>query len=272
MSLDQLEMENNLKKSTPKKTASKKVVTIPATKTVGAALDTALQKGKAKELPKPDFAAAVQADKLDRKTLDVVADLLSDDAAKRERARASAKAMEPGSGKRKKADFSMMDSIRGKTEPAPGDMTREVFDAIVTADTDTVTGQIQKSAAAGNAEAIVARLSNRKKAEGGSPAEPAPKNTDLAIHVNKTGRVCFGKVAAARLDGYKYMVITVDGQTITFVPHSKPREGAVNIGDASGRPYVSATKLLKQVGFDGSKPLDLIATPVGDAGLQVKVG
>jgi hypothetical protein len=69
-----------------------------------------------------------------------------------------------------------------------------------------------------------------------------------------------------------YMVMTADGQKVRMQAHEKQVEGAVYINRASGRPYVSATKLLKSTGaFDGTKALDLVAAPYNSHGFDFKV-
>jgi hypothetical protein len=41
-----------------------------------------------------------------------------------------------------------------------------------------------------------------------------PPETALPIHINKTGRLCFGKDAAARPGDAKYLCVAIDGETV----------------------------------------------------------
>jgi hypothetical protein len=106
---------------------------------------------------------------------------------------------------------------------------------------------------------------------------PAPAKDTLAIHVNKTGRVCFAKDAAARLAAFfgesqsRYCLLAIDGGIVRLEPSKKQADGALPVRDASGRPYVSATKQFKPLGFDGSRPYDIEAKPYGAAGFEFRL-
>jgi hypothetical protein len=93
----------------------------------------------------------------------------------------------------------------------------------------------------------------------------------LAIHINKTGRVCFGKDAAARLGEAKYLSVAIDGETIRLDTLDNVQEGALTVRDANGRPYVSAACQLKQFGFDGSRSYNIEAKPYGKAGFEFEL-
>jgi hypothetical protein len=106
------------------------------------------------------------------------------------------------------------------------------------------------------------------KAESKPKSAPKAAPNALDIHINKTGRVCFSKTAADRLGEAKYVAITIDKRTVRFEPLAKEREGAVPVRDGGGRPYISATKQLKTLGFDGSKPYDIEAKPLNAHGFE----
>ena len=103
----------------------------------------------------------------------------------------------------------------------------------------------------------------------GKTAKPA--STALDIHINKTGRVCFGKNAAARIGDLGFMTMTIDGKTVRLLATAKQADGSLLVRRANGRPYVSATKLLKTTGFDGKKALDITAAPFNSHGFDFKV-
>ena len=109
------------------------------------------------------------------------------------------------------------------------------------------------------------------KAEKSSKAEKKPASTELAIHINKTGRVCFGKAAAARIGDMAHMLITIEGKQVRMVAQAKATEATTDIRRAGKRPYVSATKLLKTTGFDGTRALDIVAAPFNSHGFEFKV-
>jgi outer membrane biosynthesis protein TonB len=102
-------------------------------------------------------------------------------------------------------------------------------------------------------------------------AAPKPKATEFAIHINKTGRVCFGKDAAERLGDSPFCTLKIDGKIVRLEPVKKEVEGAIPVRDASGRPYISATKQFKPLGFDGSRPYDIEAKPYGNAGFEFRL-
>jgi hypothetical protein len=103
-------------------------------------------------------------------------------------------------------------------------------------------------------------------------AKPAEAKADtMAIHVNKTGRVCFGKDAAARLGDAKYCAMATDKGMVRLTPTNKATPDALPIRKASGRPYISATKQFKPLGFDGSRAIDIEAKPYGNAGFEFRL-
>ena len=68
------------------------------------------------------------------------------------------------------------------------------------------------------------------------------------------------------------MTITADGTLVRMKAQEKTSEGAIYIKRASGRPYVSATKILKATGkFDGTRALDLVASPYNSHGFYIQV-
>ncbi len=99
-------------------------------------------------------------------------------------------------------------------------------------------------------------------------AKDSPKAAlALAIHINKTGRVCFAKAAAARLGDAPYCTVSIEGKIVRLEP-TKKADGALPVRDASGRPYISATRQFKPLGFDGSRPYDIEAKAFGTAGFE----
>jgi hypothetical protein len=116
----------------------------------------------------------------------------------------------------------------------------------------------------------------KKAAKKAAPkAEPKAKKADkadtFAIHINKTGRVCFGRDAAVRLGEAAYLTITIEGKTIRFSAAKAEGENTVPVRDANGRPYVSCTKQFKPLGFDGSEAIDIEAKPYGNAGFEFRL-
>jgi hypothetical protein len=106
------------------------------------------------------------------------------------------------------------------------------------------------------------------------PAADKANSTAFALHVNKTGRLCFGKDAAKRLTDYLpngFMSIAVTDGNIQLEPSNKKAEGMVDIRDGGGRPYISAAKQMKPLGFDGSRAYDCIARPFGAAGFEFRL-
>src|SRR5262245_62173942 len=110
-----------------------------------------------------------------------------------------------------------------------------------------------------------------KAAGKAAKADKAPKaakadDSILAIHINATGRVCFGRAAAARIAGLGHMLMTAEGNQVRMVAKKEATENTVEIRYANGRPYVSATGFLKRLGLDGTKPLDIEAAPYNSHG------
>jgi hypothetical protein len=120
------------------------------------------------------------------------------------------------------------------------------------------------------------------KAEAPKPAAPAaPKKTapaapkaeapsEFKLHLNKTGRLCIGSEAAKRLGDAPYATLAIEGKLVRLIPQKKEVEGALAVKDAAGRPYVSATKQFKALGFDGSEPRDFTAKPYGTGGFEFR--
>jgi hypothetical protein len=132
------------------------------------------------------------------------------------------------------------------------------------------TAKATGKAAAAN-DATVAQTVPRATKTPKKAAEKKPASTALEIHINKTGRVCFGKNAAARIGDLGHMLMTGEGKQVRMVAKKEAAENTVEIRRANGRPYVSATKFLKLLGFDGSKPFDIEAAAYNTHGFEFKV-
>ncbi len=150
-------------------------------------------------------------------------------------------------------------------------MTNKTIDTTV----DTPKAKAKSSAKASKSPAKAAAKAKAAthaaaKAEAAGKAVQAKADT-LAIHVNKTGRVCFGAAAAARLGDAPYCTLTIDGKLVRLEPAKKDGNGALPVRDASGRPYISATRQFKPLGFDGSRPYDIEAKPFGSAGFEFRL-
>jgi hypothetical protein len=111
---------------------------------------------------------------------------------------------------------------------------------------------------------------SRKAAKAAKKEAPAKKaDGALEIHVNKTGRICFGRAAAARIGDMKFMAASAEGKVMRFVAKPKQTEGDLPIRRAAGnRPYLSATKLLKEYGFTGERAHDAVAKPYNTHGFE----
>ena len=141
----------------------------------------------------------------------------------------------------------------------------------------------RESAAKPIAEALAKIVTAKPAAAAPKPAapklaaKPAAAADKFKIHINSTGRVCFAKDAAERLlsafkaSDSKYCLVAVDKGIVRLDPQKKQIDGAVNVKFASGRPYVSATKQMKPLGFDGSRPYDIEAKPYGAAGFEFRL-
>jgi len=93
----------------------------------------------------------------------------------------------------------------------------------------------------------------------------------LEIHINKTGRICFGKTAAARIGNLGFMTLAADGKEVKLIASAKSSDDAVEIRRAGKRPYVSGARFLKAFGFDGKKALDITAAPLNGTGFRFRL-
>jgi hypothetical protein len=94
-----------------------------------------------------------------------------------------------------------------------------------------------------------------------------PVDDSLRIHINPSGRVCFGKMAAARIGDLGFMKITPDGKSVRMIATATETETPIR--RAGGRPYITATKELRDAKiFDGAA-LDLIAKPINSHGFEL---
>jgi hypothetical protein len=107
-------------------------------------------------------------------------------------------------------------------------------------------------------------------------AEPkkAAANT-FALHLNKTGRLCIGKEAAARLGENQYCLLMIEGKTVRLEPKAKPVDGAIEVKYADSeyalRPYISASKAWKALGWTGAEGIDIEAKPYGSSGFEFRL-
>jgi hypothetical protein len=68
------------------------------------------------------------------------------------------------------------------------------------------------------------------------------------------------------------MTMAIDkGGNIRLSPTAKEGADTLPVRDGSGRPYISATKQFKPLGFDGSKPYDIEAKPYGNSGFEFRL-
>jgi hypothetical protein len=120
-----------------------------------------------------------------------------------------------------------------------------------------------------------------KPAAAAEPAKPAakpaaaakPKTDEMALHLNKTGRLCFGKEATAYLGDKRpaHMALAIDGKTVRLKPAKSEGDDTCRMGDAAGRPYISAMReFRKAFGFDGAQSLDFTAKPYQGGGLEFR--
>jgi hypothetical protein len=107
-----------------------------------------------------------------------------------------------------------------------------------------------------------------KKAAAKKTAAPKAASTELEVHINPSGRVCFGKLAAARIGDMGFMTITHEGKVLRMVATN--RETETPIRRASGRPYISATKELKAAGLFNDEAADLVPQPYNHHGFDFK--
>jgi hypothetical protein len=173
--------------------------------------------------------------------------------------------------------LAMLTSVVPGTTPAKSPITKVLTEMkSKTIDTAAVAPKA-KAKAPVKAEIKPAKADDKAKAmpEAKAASKPAavakPAADTLAIHINKTGRVCFGKQAAARLGESPFCTLTIEGQRIRLEPTKEAADGALPVRDASGRPYISATKQFKPLGFDGSRPYDIDAKPYGNAGFEFRL-
>jgi hypothetical protein len=128
------------------------------------------------------------------------------------------------------------------------------------------------------AQPPIAKTAPAAKPKAMPKADAAPKDKakadGFAIHVNKTGRVCFGNDAAERISAFVpdgFMTLEIANDLVRLQPTNNSVDGALPIRDASGRPYVSATRQFKALGFDGRRALDIEAKPFGKAGFTFRL-
>ena len=93
----------------------------------------------------------------------------------------------------------------------------------------------------------------------------APKANGFALHLNKTGRLCIGKDAAARMGDAPFCKLTVEGKIVRLEPTKKEIEGDCPyatraVGPTSARPSNSRPWASMEAALTISKP-NLTATP-----------
>jgi hypothetical protein len=158
-----------------------------------------------------------------------------------------------------------------KKAAAKAASSNAVIAAQSAAETKPLTGETAQAARAkASAKAIEpAEKPAPKKAKKAAAPKPEP-NSELSVHINPSGRVCFGKAAAARIGDMAFMTITHEGKLLRMIATNRQSEGAFDINRASGRPYVSATKILKAAGLFNGEAADLIAEPYNGHGFDFK--
>jgi nucleoid-associated protein YgaU len=138
--------------------------------------------------------------------------------------------------------------------------------------------EAKKAAPKGKAKEAKKAAAAPKEAKKAEPKE-APKKAaaaadTFALHLNKTGRLCIGAAAAERLGEAPFCVLKIEGKICRLIPEKKEVEGALPVKYADSefciRPYVSATKQFKALGFDGSEPKAFEAKPYGQGGFEFR--
>jgi len=118
----------------------------------------------------------------------------------------------------------------------------------------------------------VAPKAEAKKAE---PKKAEPKANTFALHLNKTGRLCIGKDAAERLGESPFIALKIEGKIVRLEPKAKETEGAIEVKYADSqyalRPYISASKAWKSLGWTGAEGIDIEARPYGTAGFEFRL-
>jgi hypothetical protein len=93
-------------------------------------------------------------------------------------------------------------------------------------------------------------------------------NRSLKIHINKTGRVCLRGLVAQRIGDLPYMWVNAKGRTVRMIAETQRSAETVEIRTAPDYRYVSAMRMLRTLGFDGSVSLDVEAEPLGSTGFE----
>ena len=121
------------------------------------------------------------------------------------------------------------------------------------------------------------------KAKAAAKADPkASKATDKAskadtykLHLNRTGRLCIGKEAAERMGEAPFCKLSIEGKTVRLEPSKKESADALAVRYADPeyqvRPYVSASKAFKTLGWDGAEGIDIEAKPYGSSGFEFRL-
>lgn len=134
--------------------------------------------------------------------------------------------------------------------------------------------ELEKREAAAAKPPAAQPAAKKAAAQPAAAKKPAAADGALKLHLNRTGRLCFLKAATARLgDDWsgKHMAMAIE-RGIIRIDLAKPAADTLRVGDGAGRPYISAMKQFKGLGFDGSDSRDIEAKPYGKAGFEFRIG
>lgn len=102
-----------------------------------------------------------------------------------------------------------------------------------------------------------------------------PKADTFSLHLNKTGRLCIGKEAAERLGDAPFVALKIEGKIVRLLPEKKESDSTIAVKYADPeytlRPYVSASKAWKSLGWTGAEGIDIEAKPYGNGGFEFRL-
>jgi hypothetical protein len=140
---------------------------------------------------------------------------------------------------------------------------------------DPKAAKAAKAAKAGKADPKAAKAGKAAKADPKADTPKAAKADTFSLHLNKTGRLCIGKAAAERLGDAEFCSLKIEGKIVRLIPEKKEIEGAIPVKYADPefavRPYVSASKAWKSLGWDGAAGIDIEAKAYGNGGFEFRI-